>query len=204
MKENPETSAAAPKLSDWQRFRQVGRYHGIRALGAITLWGAAEAWASTSGLTIASLVAILNAIVAGTMLAGIFHEWGHFIGARASRSYSPIVRKPTNGFIFGFIFEKNSPSQFLSMSIGGPAGNWLLAVLVFLFIPLESWSSAMLLAVVTAHAISVSVFEVPIILRTLRGTDPRESLDIGLADGSQQRGRYIGYGVGALLWLVAI
>lgn len=199
-----QNSLAEPKLSDWQRLKQVGRYHGLAFLAAITLWGAADSWASQSGLLVAQLIALANAVVAGTVLAILFHEWGHFTGARLAHSYSPIVRKPTNQFMFGFNFEKNSRRQFLAMSIGGPAGNWLLVVLVFLLAPLTTWSQALLLAVVTARAISVSVFEVPVIVRTLRGGDPQTELNDALRDGSGDRGQLIGYGVGALLWLITI
>ncbi|MCB1693820.1 MAG: hypothetical protein KDI19_13720, partial [Pseudomonadales bacterium] len=61
-----------------------------------------------------------------------------------------------------------------------------------------------LLAIVVAKAISVSVFEVPILLRSLRGVDPQLSLDQGLRDGSGDRGTAIGYGVGAILWFLAM
>lgn len=204
MAEVSEASTEAPKLSDWARFKQVGKYHGIAFLGALTFWGAADAWANESNLLIANLVALANAIIAGWVLSVQFHEWGHFAGARLSRSYSPMVRKPVNAFIFGFIFEKNTREQFLAMSIGGPVGNWLLVLLVLVFVPFDAWSRAMLFAVVTAHAISVSVFEVPIILRTLRGDEPREALDEGLRNGSQARGRLIGYGAGAVLFLLTV
>lgn len=202
--QDPKAQGNEKKLSDWQRFRQVGKYHGVALLAAVTLFGAADAWAMTTGLLIADVVAVLNAVVAGTVLAIIFHEWGHFIGARVAGAYSPMVRKPTNAFIFGFNFARNTSRQFLSMSIGGPAGNLLLVALVLVLVPLDSWGRAMLLAVVVARAVSVIMFEGPIIMRAFRGIDPEASLETGLNDGSANRGQVIGIASGALLWLATI
>lgn len=194
-----------PRMSDWERFKRVGRIHGLVFLGAITLWGAADAWAVQTDLLLAQCIAVVNAFVAATILAIQFHEWGHFAGARLSGSYSPLVREPrANGFIFGFIFEKNSREQFLAMSIGGPAGNWLLFVLILMLVPIDSWGRAMLAAVALARAISVSVFEVPIILRTLRGGDPQEELNVAVNDGSGDKGQVIGYGTGVIAWIAML
>lgn len=197
-------AAAQPKLTDGQRFRQAARYHGLALLAAITLWGAADAWALADDLLLARLIALANAVVAGIVLSTIFHEWGHFAGARLARAYSPMVRKPVNAFIFGFSFEKNSREQFLSMSLGGPIANWTLVFLVAALVPLDNPGRCLLFAVVLAQAVSVVVFEGPIIARTLQGTPPQQSLDAGLANGSQERARYVGIAVGVATWLLLI
>lgn len=202
---NAAEPRSEPRMSDWERFKQVGKVHGLVFLGALTLWGAADAWAVQTDLLLAEFLAVVNAFVAATILAIQFHEWGHFAGARLSGSYSPLVRQPrSDGFIFGFIFEKNSRDQFLAMSIGGPAGNWLLFILTLALVPMDSWGRAMLVAVALARAISVSVFEVPIILRTLRGGDPQEEINIALNDGSGDRGRVLGYGIGVIAWIAMV
>lgn len=197
-----EAAAYAP--TDRQRFKAVARYHGIAFLLAITAWGAADAWAQSSALLIASTVALVNAVVAGYVLSILFHEWGHFAGARWSGSYSPLVRKPDGIFIFGFNFEKNSRQQFLAMSLGGILANWLLVLLVLVLVPLDTWSRAALFAIVTAQAIAVTVFEGPIVHRVTSGADPQASLDQGLADGSGDKGKVWGYTTGVILWLIAI
>jgi hypothetical protein len=115
-----------------------------------------------------------------------------------------MVPKPTGAFIFGFNFEKNTNDQFLSMSLGGPIANWLLVLLVFAFIPMDSAGRAMLLAVTLANAISVCVFELPIVKRTMDGGDPESELNAGLSNGSGDKGKVWGYGVGALVWLLVI
>ena len=192
------------RVPDNVRLLNAVKYHGLAFLGAITLWGAADAWAQTSGLYVATIISVLNAFAAGSIISILFHEWGHFIGARLARSYSPMVPKPTGAFIFGFNFEKNTNDQFLSMSLGGPIANWLLVLLVFALIPMDSAGRAMLLAVTLANAISVCVFELPFVKRTMDGGDPESELNAGLSNGSGDKGKVWGYGVGALVWLLVI
>lgn len=191
-------------LPDSQRLRLAVRNHGLALLAALTLWAAADAWASTSGLSLATGLSMLNAFAAMTIIATIFHEWGHFAGARLAKSYSPMVTNPTGGFIFGFNFAKNTRRQFLSMSIGGPVGNWLLVALVLLLVPIDNAGRAMLLAVAVARAISVVMFELPIILRVMRGGEPEAELNAGQANGSGDRGQVVGYAAGLLVWILAI
>lgn len=90
------------------------------------------------------------------------------------------------------------------MSLGGITANWILVALVLLLIPMDSWSRAMLFAVAIARAISVVIFEGPVVLRTLRGGNPEDELNLQLRNGSGDRGQVIGYGTGTLVWLLAI
>lgn len=196
------SSVSAP--SDLQRLYKVGRYHGAAFLIAITAWGAADAWAATSDLALASVIAVANAVVAGYVISVLFHEWGHFAGARMAGSYSPMVREPAGAFIFGFSFEKNSREQFLKMSLGGIGANWLLVLLIIALVPLDTASRAALFAVALAQAISVTVFEGPIVVRATYGTEPEASLNEGLNNGSRDRGRVWGIGTGVLVWLLLI
>ena len=205
MSEQENTTSSAPvKISDRERLYTAIKYHGLALLGAITLWGAADAWVQSSDLYLATIISVLNAFAAGSIISILFHEWGHFTGARLAGSYSPMVRKPTGVFIFGFNFEKNSRDQFISMSLGGPIANWLLVLLVFTLIPMDSAGRVMLFAVTLANAISVCVFELPIIMRTMDGGDPESELNAGLSNGSGDKGKVWGYGIGALVWLLVV
>ncbi len=199
-----DTSSRPARIPDSERLNNAIKYHGLALLGAITLWGAADAWVQTSDLYLATIVSVLNAFAAGWIISILFHEWGHFIGARIAGSYSPMVPRPTGAFIFGFNFAKNTRDQFISMSMGGPIGNWLLVLLVFTLIPMDSAGRVMLLAVTLANAISVCVFELPIIKRTMDGGDPETELNAGLSDGSGDKGKVWGYGIGALVWLIMV
>jgi hypothetical protein len=192
------------RIPDIERFYKVGKVHGLALLAAITLWGAADTWVAQSGLLLASFLSVINALVAATILATIFHEWGHFLGARMSGSYSPMVTDPYNQFIFGFNFTKNTRQQFLAMSFGGPIGNWILVALVVLMVPLDNAGRIMLFAVVVARAISVCLFEIPIIMKTMSGGEPEQELSDATSAGSLNRSRNIGYGIGALIFIVAL
>ncbi len=196
--------AAIQKLSDGERFRKIGAWHGLALLGAITLFGAADAWATQTDLFLAHTVAVVNAVVAAGVLSILMHEWGHFAGARLSGAYSPMVQTPTSQFIFGFRFDKNTTDQFLSMSLGGLMGSWLLVLIIFFALPLDNLGRATLFAVALARAISATLFEAPIIHRAWRGGDPQSELDEGLANGSGDRGQVLGYSIGAIVWLIAI
>ena len=204
MSEIENTTTQQIKVPDGERLTNAIKYHGLALLGAITLWGAADAWVQTSDLYIATMISVLNAFAAGSIISIIFHEWGHFAGARLAKSYSPMVRKPTSTFIFGFNFAKNSRDQFISMSLGGPIGNWLLVVLVFILVPMDSPGRVMLFAVTLANAISVCVFEIPVLRKAMNGGDPETELNTGLANGSGDKGKVWGYGIGALVWLLVI
>ena len=192
------------KLSDGQRLQLAARNHGLALLAAMTLWVAADAYVVISGSGLATLLSVLNAFAAASIMASIFHEWGHFAGARLAKSYSPMVTNPLGTFIFGFNFKKNTARQFLFMSMGGPLANILLVVLVLLAVPVVNAGSAMLLAVVVARLVSVLVFEVPIILRVMKGGEPEAELEHGQADGSGDRGQVLGYATGLLVWILAV
>jgi len=191
------------KARDQSRLRNVALRHGAIVLAAFTLWGAADAWAMSSGLLLAETVALLNAIFAGTVIAYIAHEWGHFTGARISGAVSPVLKEPFSFFMFNFKDELNTQSQFLSMSAGGSFANWGLFVLMFILLPLNTWSQAMFLATTFAIAVSVSVFEFPIINRVMYGDIPAEAIKQRQRD-SGNTPRNVGIIAGAVLWLLAI
>lgn len=188
---------------DRARLRKISVRHGGILLAAFTLWGAADYWAQGSGLFLAELVAVINAIFAGTIIAYLLHEWGHFAGARIAGAFSPVLREPTSFFMFNFKYDRNTSGQFISMSMGGPVANWALVLLLFMSLPLETWSQAMLLATTVAIAVSVCVFELPIINQVMYGDDPAKSVE----NRQQEAGtfpRSAGILTGAAIWLMAI
>ena len=147
--------------------KRIGSWHGAAVLAALTLFGAAHTWAATSGWLLASLVSLGMAFVAAMAISPIFHEWGHFVGARLSGATSPVLAKPARlFFMFNFDMQANSTRQALWMSWGGLTGSWLLVALLFLLVPMDSWASALLVATATGRAVNATVFEFPIIQRT--------------------------------------
>jgi hypothetical protein len=180
----------------------IASYHFAAAMAALTLWGAGDAWASTTGLALAEFVSLANALIAGVVLAYLFHEWGHFTGARLAKSVSPVLEKPRSFFMFSFDMARNSTSQFLSMSVGGPAANWTLVLLLVVLIPVDTASRALLIATAAGIATSVSFFEVPVIQRVRAGGEPVAELTSRLASGALATGRYVSIGAGAVVMVV--
>lgn len=187
-------------ISDSQRLKQVSGYHGLRMMLYFSVFAAMDAWFEVSSLVIANILSIVAALIVGTYLSSIFHEWGHFIGARISKSRSPMVRKPKGIFIFGFDMKNNTPNQFLWMSIGGPLGNLTLISLVYFLIPFDNFGRTALFALVVGKLVAVIVFEGPIILRAFLGGNPQEELDKQLGNGAIDIGQISGYLVTALVW----
>ena len=183
---------------------KIAQYHFAAAMAAFTLFGAGDIWAVQSGLWLAGAVSVANGLIAGVVLAYLSHEWGHFAGARYAGARSPVLPEPRSFFMFSFDMERNSVSQFLSMSRGGPLANWLFVVALWLLLPMNTAGQAMFFAAAAAIAVSVSVFEVPIINRTRAGGDPGKELTTQLERGVLRTGRNIGIAVGAVLFLILV
>ena len=199
----PAAEPAFDRDKDRANLRQVAVLHLVMVMGALTLWGAADAWAVASGWSLAWAVALTNAVIAGFVISSTLHEWGHFAGARLAGSVSPVLDKPVRYFfMFNFSFEKNDTRQFLWMSWGGILVPWALVLLTPLLVPIDNASRALLLATFVTRAVQISMFEVPVVLRTRRGGEPRAELGRQLEVGFV-RGRYVGLAVGALVWLAA-
>jgi hypothetical protein len=154
-------------LPDKQRLKLNVIYHGKRILAYLAAFAAMDVWVLSSALPLAYWLSAVTALVVGYYLAEQFHEWGHFAGARVAQSHSPMVPKPNREFVFGFNMEKNTASQFLSMSFGGAMGNFLLVLLVFTLLPLDAPGRTALFSMVLGKAIGVVIFEGPVIYKTL-------------------------------------
>ena len=192
------------RAEEKKRLVNVGQKHAAFVLGSLSLWGVSDYWAAESELILALGLALINSVVAGTIIASILHEWGHFLGARLSGSNSPLLEKTFFFFFFNFKDEGNTKSQFLQMSLGGPLANWSLVIGVFFLLPLETWSQILLIATMLSIAVSVSIFEVPIMLR-LKDGEPSVIIQKRLEEaGSKPRNIGIAAGaLGALFWILS-
>lgn len=204
--ENAEASAENTEAAAKQNLanlKSVGTIHFVAVMLALTAWGAADTWATVSNWGLAHVVAIVNAIVAASVVTGILHEWGHYAGARLAGSETDVLKKPVGYFfMFNFPFDKNDQRQFLWMSWGGIVVPWLLVVLTATLIPIDTASRTMLLAVFVTRAAQVSFFEVPV-ARRARISDPQKALEDALVAGRLGSSRYRGAVVGVLAYLVA-
>ena len=90
------------------------------------------------------------------------------------------------------------------MSLGGPIANWSLVIGFFFLLPLETWSQILLLATMLSIAVSVSIFEIPIMFRLSEG-EPSAIIQRRLEEaGSKPRNIGIIAGaLGALFWILS-
>ena len=195
----------AAKL-DRANMKKIGALHFAMVMGALTLWGAAEAWAQTTGWVIAGLAAVANAVIAGTVIASTLHEWGHFAGARLADAPSPVLDAPRNHFfMFDFKMADADVRQFTWMSWGGILVPWVLVLAALILIPVGLTSGAALIATLVAKATAASHFEVPIVRDANECGDHNAAFSRGIAGGLDKSGRVgnlTGLAVFALLVLI--
>ena len=147
------------------------------ALAALSLWAAADTWYLVSGLGFALAVSVLDAIFVGYILGALFHEWGHYAGARGSGSNTTrFAGKALSIFRFNFDFEQNTKTQFLWMSYGGQIGHWGILAVLFFSLPLNNLAEIVLLSSIFGFCVFALLVEYKIIWQVLRGMDPLESL----------------------------
>ena len=196
----------AARAFDFARMRKLGSFHFAMVMGALTMWGAAEAWAQATGWEIARFAAVANALVAGFIIPSAIHEWGHLAGARLSGAVSPVLDDPPGHFVvFDYQMDKNASWQFSWMSWGGILAPWLAVLLALIFVPLDLTSGAVLFSTLVFKAVSAAAFEVPITLEAAKSGEPGRALSKSVKSGGLSRGRKIGAIVGlasfVLIWL---
>lgn len=192
-----ELSPEERRSRNLANLKQVGSIHAVAVVSSLALFGAAHTWAAASGWLLASVVAIAAAYIAGTVVASIAHEWGHYSGAVLSGAKHKVARKPVKYFfMFNFDMQAGSVRQALWMSWGGLTGSWLVVVLLAVLVPADSWASAVLIGTVAGIAVNASVFELPIISRTRKSGEFEKELSAQLE--STGVGRIPGLVVGLL------
>jgi hypothetical protein len=142
----------------------------------LSLFAAAETWAATSGLALASLLSSVDGLLVGAAVAALFHEWGHYAGARFSGGHAPL--KPVAGFfpIFDFDYENNDARAFDWMSIGGNLGDISVVLFFFFALPMSSPGAAALVAGAFGFAVFAAAIEFPVIQKARSGMTGIEAL----------------------------
>ncbi len=146
-------------------------------LAALSLWAAADTWYAVTGLWIAQVVAVGDAILVGLLLAGLFHEWGHFSGAIASGAVAQ--RREAGGlslFRFEFDYEANDHRQFHWMTYGGHILHWSIFLILLIALPLDTLGRIALVSAVFGFIVFATVIEYNIVKDTWAGVDPEERL----------------------------
>lgn len=167
----------------------------------LSLFAAAEAWASVSGLAFPSLLATIDGFLVGAATTALAHEWGHFAGARLGGGHAPL--KPLSGFLplFDFDYKNNDRKAFEWMSLGGNIAHVAVPLIYFLALPTNGPGTAALVAGAAGFAVFSSLVEWPVIARSREGKSGLEALGTIPKDFVQ---RYTPWAVGAafLIFLV--
>lgn len=182
---------------------KLARRDGGIALAALSLYAAADAWAATTGLFVADLLAVVDAIVVGVVLGTLAHEWGHFGGARGAGGIAPTRPYSSLFPIFDLDMQRSDPHAFRTMSVSGNAAHWGLVLLIALLLPADTAGRAALLAATFGFAVSASTTELPIIYRAYTGSSPVESFK-GLTGAKLKRDQRIGMAAGVVLFLLLL
>ena len=162
----------------------------------LSLFAAAESWASVSGLALATLLSSVDGLLVGAATAAVLHEWGHLAGARLAGGHAPL--KPIGGFfpIFDFDYKNNDAKAFDWMSIGGNAGDISVVLLFFFALPLTTPGAQALVAGAFGFAVFAGAIEFPVIRKARAGMTGIEALRT-IPRGYLRR--YSRWGLGAAL-----
>ncbi len=147
------------------------------AFAALSLWAAADTWHQVTGLWLAQLIALGDAILVGLLLAAFFHEWGHYSGARASGA--SVCRKAPQGLSllrFDFDYTQNDHRQFHWMTYGGHIFHWSILLFLLIALPLDSLGRIALVSSIFGFIVFATVIEYNIVKDTWAGADPGERL----------------------------
>jgi hypothetical protein len=170
-----QSRAANNPLSSRARVLRFARNHSLILLLALVLFAGVDAWSVRSGLGLAQVLCAAVGAAVGVIFATLMHEWFHYLGARLSRA---TIRIPSRQrlFIYHWDFSRNSPGQFLTMSIAGTIGGVLAVVLIGVTLPTDTWGRAAVLGGAVAGVVYSAMIEWPVIQRTRISAEPLAEL----------------------------
>lgn len=146
------------------------------AAALLSLFAAAEAWASVSGLAFAALLATIDGFLVGAATNALAHEWGHFAGARLGGGHAPL--RPIGGFLplFDFDYQKNDERAFLWMGYGGNAAHVAVPLIYLFAVAGGGPGTDALVAGAFGFAVFSSIVEWPVIRKSRAGMGSLASL----------------------------
>jgi len=133
---------------------------------ALGLW-----WLLAERSSGVGVVADFAGVAVGLLLgicAYLLHEWGHLLGALATRSRLKAAGSLRAGFIFSFDSRENSLPQFLVMSFSGFAATAAVVWAYYVFLPDGLLATRVARGVVLLLAFGGIVAEFPLVLFALR------------------------------------
>lgn len=129
---------------------------------------AVDAWLTSFENIWLAILSGLLAFPAGFKANVIFHEWGHFAGARMLGGHAPTNKFSQLFPMFHFDISNNTHRQFMGMSYGGTITEWLFPLLLMVTIGTETIGQAALITGAVAIALVGFLVEAPIIRDALR------------------------------------
>ncbi len=136
----------------------------VVAVGALTISHSLEGSGAIAHWPVAILAGVLLA-VSGYLV----HEWGHLLGALASRSVVHLPESVSAVFLFKFDTGLNSSRQFLWMSIGGFIASAIVIALYVAILSLDLLADRIALGLTVLGVLATFVLEVPPAWRVYRG-----------------------------------
>jgi len=132
---------------------------------AVLAWQVAAPFSAGAG-AVSDLSGVLLGALAG---AGAFlvHEWGHLLGALASRSVVQPAASLRSPFVFRFDSRSNSRGQFLVMSFAGFVATAAVVWAAYAVLPSELLASRVARGAVVFLAVLGVVLEVPLVIYAL-------------------------------------
>jgi len=189
--------AAEPKL-----YRLLLK-DGVALFAALSLWAAADTWYQVTGLPLAVVLGIGNGILVGLLLSALFHEWGHYAGAKFSGAVAPRVELPgLTLFRYRFDFESNNSQQFHRMTYGGHVGHWSALLLILVMVPMDTIGRIALAAGAFGFIAFATLIEYNVVKDTWAGADPETRLN-GISSKDFQQATVVG-GIAGLFFLALL
>mgnify|MGYP001010090946 CR=1 FL=1 len=144
----------------------------------LSLFAAAESWATVSRLALATTLAVIDGLLAGIATGALAHEWGHFIGARLGGGHAPL--RPLTKFppLYDYDYANNDARAFLWMSYGGNLAHAALVLVYLMLVPTRSMGTAALVAGAFGFGVFSSLIEFPVIRQAQRGVPALEALGV--------------------------
>ena len=165
----------------------------------LCLFAAADSWQQLTGWGLAGTLAAITGLIAGFGAVTVFHEWGHWLGAKISGGRYTIPAG-VGLFVYDWDFDSNSVRQFFIMSIGGNLGGLLALWYLATTVVTDSGGRAALVAGAVFSVVFAAVIEWPVLLRTRRSGQPFQELS-QVGPAVLKRAAIIGAAVSLVVWV---
>lgn len=134
---------------------------GVAAL----LWWLVAGFSAGTG-PVADFTGVLVGLAIG-LVPFVLHEWGHLLGAIATRSVVQPPAKLATPYLFSFDSKQNSRKQFLAMSFAGWTVSAAVAWAIYALLPGDLLATRVARGVVVLAIGLIVLIEVPLVAFSL-------------------------------------